>query len=95
MRTTIQIVLLLLMGAVGGCASTPNGDLEANKNTVRQLIVAINEHDFNAIDELVAVDVVRHSQATPGVEVRNREQLKEFLRQDLSTFPDLSISVEN
>ncbi len=73
---------------VAGCASSPSVDLEANKNTVRQLIAAINEHDFDAIDELVAADVVRHSQATPGVEVHNREQLKEFLRQDLATFPD-------
>jgi len=59
-----------------------------NKNIVRQLIAAINERDFDAIDVLVTADVVRHSQATPGVEVRSREQFKEFLRQDLATFPD-------
>ena len=88
MRTTARLLALLLLGSLCGCGSSPSEELEANKNIVRQLIAAINDRDFNAIDELVADDVVRHSQATPGVEVSNREQFKEFLRQDLSTFPD-------
>jgi predicted ester cyclase len=52
------------------------------------LIAAINARDFDLLDELVATDVVRHNQATAGVEVRSLEQFKEFLEQDLSKFPD-------
>jgi predicted ester cyclase len=37
---------------------------------------------------------VRHSRATPGVSVTSREAFKEFLRQDLVTFPDSRIELE-
>jgi predicted ester cyclase len=37
---------------------------------------------------LIASDVVRHCEATPGVEARSLDQVKEFLRQDTAVFPD-------
>jgi steroid delta-isomerase-like uncharacterized protein len=49
---------------------------------------AWNNRQPEAFDELVAPDVVRHCQATPGAEVRSLDQLKEFLRQDTAVFPD-------
>jgi predicted ester cyclase len=36
----------------------------------------------------MASDVVRHCEATPSVEVRSLDQVKEFLRQDSGVFPD-------
>ena len=96
---TLAFVLPLVM-AVGlgtGCTSpgetpqadaTPSSKAEANKEVVRRFVAAMNERRFEDLDELVSVDVVRHSPSTPGLEVRSLDQFKEFLRQDLEGVPD-------
>ncbi len=55
---------------------------------MQSFIEAINNRDFNTLDELVDPNLVRHSQATPGINVRSLDDFKQFLRQDLETFPD-------
>ena len=55
---------------------------------MQSFIEAVNNRDFNTLDELVAPHLVRHSQATPGINVRSLDDFKQFLRQDLETFPD-------
>jgi hypothetical protein len=61
---------------------------EQSKAVIRRFWEAWNSHQPDALDELIAPDVVRHCQATPGVGVRSLDQLKEFLRQDTEVFPD-------
>lgn len=61
---------------------------DRNKAVIRRFLDAWNSRQPEAFNELVAADVVRHCQATPGVEVRSFGQLKEFLRQDTAVFPD-------
>jgi steroid delta-isomerase-like uncharacterized protein len=61
---------------------------EQNKAVIRRFWEAMNSRQLDALDELIASDVVRHCPATPGVEVRSLVQLKDFLRQDTSVFPD-------
>ena len=61
---------------------------EQNKAVIRRFLDAWNSRQPEAFDELIAPDVVRHCQATPGVDVRSLDQLKEFLRQDTAVFPD-------
>jgi steroid delta-isomerase-like uncharacterized protein len=67
-----------------GCANREN----ANKEIVRRMIEAVNARDFDALDQVVAANVHRHSAATPGVVVENLEQFKAFLRQDTAAVPD-------
>ena len=52
------------------------------------MIEAINERDFDALDDVVAEDVRRHSAATPGVEVKSLDDFKAFLKHDLAVIPD-------
>jgi len=61
---------------------------EENKALIRRFWDAMNSRQLDLLDQLLAPDVVRHCQATPGIEVRNREQVKDFLRQDTAVFPD-------
>jgi steroid delta-isomerase-like uncharacterized protein len=61
---------------------------EPNKAIIRQFFEAWNSRQPEAFDELVAPDVVRHCQATPGLDVNSLDQLKEFLRLDTEVFPD-------
>ena len=61
---------------------------EQNKAIIRRFFDAWNGRQPEAFDELVALDVVRHCQATPGVDVLDLDQLKAFLRLDTEVFPD-------
>jgi predicted ester cyclase len=61
---------------------------EQNKAIIRRFFDAWNSRQPDVFDGLMASDVVRHCEATPGVEVRSLDQVKEFLRQDSAIFPD-------
>jgi steroid delta-isomerase-like uncharacterized protein len=61
---------------------------EQNKAIIRRFIDAWNSRQPDAFDDLIAQDVVRHCEATPGLEARSLDQVKEFLQQDTAVFPD-------
>ena len=65
-----------------------NTTTEQNKALIRRFFDAWNSRQPDAFDDLITPNVVRHCEATPGVEVRNLDQVKEFLRQDTAVFPD-------
>lgn len=88
MKTVTGLLSVMVFGGLLSCSASPSTKVEENKEVVRRLIAAINDRNFDLLDELVAADVVRHSQATAGVGVRSLEDFKQFLRQDLATFPD-------
>ncbi len=58
------------------------------ETVVLRMIEAVNERDFEALDALIAPDVVRHCAATPDVDVRSLEEFKAFLHRDLAAVPD-------
>ena len=61
---------------------------EQNKAIIRRFFDAWNSRQPEAFDELIAPDVVRHCEATPGLDVRSLDQVKEFLQLDTGAFPD-------
>lgn len=69
-------------------AACTTDETERNKDIARRMVVAINERNFEALNDLIAADVHRHSGATPQITVESLDQFKEFLRQDLSAVPD-------
>lgn len=86
MKKTVKLVWLgTLAFSVAACAAD---ETEVNKDIARRMVVAINERNFDALNDLVAADIHRHSGATPQITVENLEQFKESLRQDLSAVPD-------
>jgi predicted ester cyclase len=48
----------------------------------------MNTRRLDLLDDLLAHDVVRHCESTPGIEVTSLQQFKEFLRMDAEVFPD-------
>ena len=81
---TLIVVVFWAVG-VGAAELTPE---EANVAVVQAIGEAMNAQDLDALDGLMAPDLVRHSAATPGVEVRSLEEFKQFLRQDSASFSD-------
>jgi steroid delta-isomerase-like uncharacterized protein len=61
---------------------------EENKAVIRRFWDAMNTRQWDAFDELLTPDVVRHCQATPEFNVRSCAQFKDFMRQDAVVFPD-------
>ncbi len=55
---------------------------------VQRLEDAMNARQLDRLDHILTADVVRHCQATPQLSITNRDQFKDFLRQDAETFPD-------
>lgn len=91
MRISSLLTSLLLAGPLTGSAVAQSVE-DGNKAVVRAMVEAINERDLDRLDGLVAPDVVRHSQSTPGVRVRSLEDFKAFLEGDFASVPDSRIT---
>lgn len=66
-----------------------------HKHIIREFVDAINAQNWDKLDRLVAPNFVRYSKANGEPGIRNRDQLKEFLRSELETFPDAKESIED
>lgn len=67
--------------------------IEQNKEIVRTFAKAVNERDWDRLDELVHPSFIRHSHSAPPV--NSREELKEYLRAEFEIFPDAHESIED
>ena len=90
-RRILGSILLLLLSTFVQLAQA--SDLAENKDLVRRFVTASNELDFAALDQIVAPDVVRHSQSTPDLVITSVEDLKAFLEQDAATMEGASVDV--
>lgn len=84
-RPLLAAVPLLLLFS---CSKSTTSVEQQNKALVNRFGEAVNARDFDAVRRLLAVDFVRHCQATPDVAVRNAEQFIEYLRADAAVVPD-------
>lgn len=69
-------------------------DLDANKALVSAFAEAELSRDYDALEDLVAPDFVRHSTATPDVQVNSREGFAAFLQATAEQFPDYTNTVQ-
>lgn len=58
------------------------------KALIQAFVDAINEQNWEKLDELVAPDFIRHGCVANELSIGSREELKVFLRKELETFPD-------
>ena len=80
--------LVLGLAVVGVLAAPCLAGEAENIQIVTSMAEAINDRNLNALDDLVAQDVVRHSAATADVIVTNLEEFRAFLETDFSAVPD-------
>ena len=84
----------LLFVTLISCDTCSKAKLEANKDVVHRFVDALNNQEFNLLDDLVASDFVRHSQATADAQVRSLEEFKELQKEFLKSFPDQRVTGE-
>ncbi len=81
----IRLAFLLVL-ALSYSTSFANDD--QNIEIVRTMTDLINQRDLDSLGTVVADDLVRHSDATPGVVVTNLDEFKAFLETDFAGIPD-------
>jgi steroid delta-isomerase-like uncharacterized protein len=83
----------ILMAVLVSCGPSSTAQLEENKAVARRFVEAVNSGDYDVLDELMMPDFVRHSQATPDVQIRSRDEFKRFDEEYKAAFPDAHITV--
>jgi len=89
----IAAAIAILLVLLAGCRPASVTQTEENKAIVSGLTEALNNADYDLLDELMTPDFVRHSQATPDAQVRSREEYKKFNQQFVAAFPDARITI--
>ncbi|MGH9645097.1 MAG: ester cyclase [Terriglobales bacterium] len=69
--------------------------LDANKNTVRSFVGAVNAKDWPALRRLVAPEFRRHSVAAGEPGVVSVDDLIQFLEREYSAFPDAFEAIDD
>jgi predicted ester cyclase len=71
------------------------GELEnQNKSVVRRFGEALNSHNLDSLNDIVAPEFVRHCQASPWVNVRSLLEFKQFLKDDWAGVPDAKTTAQ-
>lgn len=81
---------VILLAACGPDSTDP---LATNKALVREFVAIGNAREFDRLPEVVADTFNRHSQATPGLVITNRDAFRAFMEQDLLAFPDSQVTL--
>jgi steroid delta-isomerase-like uncharacterized protein len=88
------VAVAILMGLLIGCGPSKTSQIEENKAVARRAVEALNNRDLDMLDEFIAKNYVRHSQATPEIQVRSLDDFKRFIQQDAATFPDSRMTMD-
>jgi predicted ester cyclase len=94
MESYRRIVLVILFAITIMIAPFVTAQPDVNKEIALKMINAINDRNYEMLDEVIAADIVRHCQATPDLNIRSLDEFKEFLKVDGKTFPDSYITTE-
>lgn len=94
MRAVVVGVIGLVIAALQmSCLCGPCEIATENKELALAAFEAVAAGDMDALDSLIAVDYVRHCEATPDVEVNSLEDFKAYLLSDRESFPDPDLTV--
>lgn len=63
--------------------------MNEKKKLITEFVSATNQRDWDEFDSLVFNQVIRHSSTAGQPTVRTKEQLKQFHKDELKTFPDI------
>ncbi len=94
MRTSNGIISFILLSVIFSFTPFIKAQLDENKDITRQMVDAVNNRDYEIMDELFVPNFVRHCQATPDINIQSLEEMKEFLKGDLKVFPNSHIDIE-
>jgi predicted ester cyclase len=89
----MKYVVVLLVIVISGCTKAVP-ETSDGTDIVRGMTEAINARELDRLQEFVADDMVRHSDATPGVVVSSLAEFRAFLESDFASVPDSIQTIE-
>ena len=94
-KRNVLLTIILLFAAVS-LSCSPGGDDQAikNKAVVIQAFDALNNHEYDKLDQYMAADYVRHCQATPEAKVESLDDFKALLSEWDKQFPDAKLGID-
>jgi steroid delta-isomerase-like uncharacterized protein len=94
MRNSIFTIVLLVIVMSLGCAPGVDEQAEQNKAVVMQAFDALNNQEYDKLDQFIAQDYRRYCQATPDVKVESLDDFKALLSGWEQAFPDAKLSID-
>lgn len=95
-RACVGVVVVVVFTALQvACLCGPCEEATKNKEISLAAFEAIGNGDFDALDDLIAPDYVRHCQATPDIQVTSLQAFKDYLRGERETFPNQDLTVSH
>ena len=92
-KLPMKFCIAMLFLVFAGC-SAEHSQPSDGTDIVLGMTAAINARELDRLGEYVADNIVRHSNATPGVNVRSLEEFRAFLESDIATAPDLVQTID-
>lgn len=90
----LAVAGMIMLSLAIGCGPSVSRQTEKNKQLFIQGIEATNNRNWDALDTSIAVNYVRHCQATPEITVNSLADFKRYLKEDAATFPDGHITIQ-
>ena len=87
------VVVIGLAALHMSCLCGPCEIATTNKELALAAFEAVAAGNMDALDDLIAVDYVRHCPATPDVEVNSLSAFKDYLLNDRESVPDPELQV--
>ena len=89
LRPSILLIMCIIAIAMPALADSQS----EHKSVIQSFVTAGNNRDYDRLSKYVADDVVRHCQATPGLEVSSLDQFIAFMEADAAVCPDSRVDV--
>lgn len=92
MKTRIPMVILLTISVSVGYAQLSKSQAK-NKEITAKIFKAFDDGDANALENLIAQDVVSHSEMPPEIKSTGLPAVKEILKMHKAAFPDIKTKI--
>ena len=92
MKIFLSLILTAAIITVVGCDDSDD-PAERNKAVVLASIEAMNNQQYDSLDLYIADDFHRYSQATPEAEINSLDDMKKFVKEWYTSFPDAKMEV--
>jgi steroid delta-isomerase-like uncharacterized protein len=93
-RRILFVMIPLFVMVLMSCTPGVDEQAEKNKAIVMQAFDALNNYEYDKLDQYVAQDYIRHCQATPDIKVESLDDFKALINGWGEAFPDAKMTVD-